>query len=208
MNLNLTRSMALLLVMLCGSMISASAQTSAPPPLLVVKDAVVPTLETNHSRYAVGDPILMKTALKNVTGMDYEVLITHYPAAVHVTLKDSSGTIVHPQNHPQFFMKSPGTSMSAFLPLKHGQTMVVAWGYVDQQQWIEQEWVDLSTFGYEQIPPGRYTLTVVVRAGLRAEYPGKTPETPISGQDSVTVDESGNGTTASATFTVDPPSHL
>jgi hypothetical protein len=104
MNLNLTRSMALLLVVLCGNMISASAQTSAPTQLLVVKDAVVPTLETNHSRYAVGDPILVKTTLKNVTGTDYEVLISHYPAAVHVTLKDSFGTIVQPQNDPQFYI--------------------------------------------------------------------------------------------------------
>jgi hypothetical protein len=98
--------------------------------------------------------------------------------------------------------------MPLFHVLKHGQASVVAWEYTDQHQWVEQEWVDLSTFGYAQLPPGRYTLTVVVRAGLRAEYPGKTPETPISGKDSVTVDESGNGTTASATFTVGPPSHV
>ena len=94
--------------------------------------------------------------------------------------------------------------MPAYLPLDRGQTKVVAWEYAEGQQWVKQQWVDLSTWGYAQLPPGRYTVTVVVRAGLRAVYPGKTPNTPIGGESSVTVDASGNGSTASASFTVDP----
>jgi hypothetical protein len=168
------------------------APTTSPLP--VVKDAVIPTLETNHSRYAVGDAILLKTTLKNVTGTDYELLITHYWAAVHLTLEDSSGSILQPQTDPQFYTKNAGTSMPVYLPLNHGQTRVVAWEYAEAGRWVKQDWIDLSTFGYAQLPPGRYTLTVVVRAGLR-----------IGGQSSVTVDPTGNGTPASATFTVDAP---
>lgn len=100
---SVTRSMLLSL-----QFITAQAQTPGPTPtpMGVVANVIVPTIETDHSRYVVGEPVLLRVSVKNETSSDYSVMLSYYWSMVRLTVRDSSGKIVEPQNTPTFYSKS------------------------------------------------------------------------------------------------------
>ena len=205
------RTGAALCMLLSMQFASANAQNQGPSPTPsgVVTNVIVPRLETDRSRYLVGQPILLRISVTNVTSTDYDVMLDsfNFTSMGELTVRNSSGKLVKPQNSPTFWSRSAGHSyMPLMAPLRAGETKVLKWMWAEGQQLKEQEWIELSNWGYAQLGAGSYTITYLLYASGHAHIPGTSgrPDDYRWGPTIRTSDNSGNGARASVKITVVP----
>jgi hypothetical protein len=203
----LSRLGALALTLLCVYTAAASAQTSSSNQTRTDTKSIVPILEADHSHYTVGQPILLRTSVRNTTANTYSMMFSGpYNGTVNVTVRDASGTVIQTKDSNVFYLNQGG-SMPLHTPLAPRQTIVLNWGCFNGDKWVEQPWVDLSNWGYSPLEPGTYTITVDLRNGGRQKDSGTTADGESSGDHFLTVDASGHGPMSSVTITVEPASH-
>lgn len=193
-----TATLSLLVGLQLAPALAQSAEPT-PVPLGIVTNTVVPVLESDHSRYTIGEPILLRASMKNETSTDQNVVVDKFWSMGRLTVRDSSGNLVKPQNPPTFPL-IPGYATSRMplaLLLPAGQTMTLQWGLREGQQWVA-----LSDWGYAPLEPGTYTIIYVLQTSGFANLPGKTPDEFRVGGRFATSDGHGNGATASVKITV------
>jgi hypothetical protein len=191
---------ASILTLLCICITATSAQTTSTSQLRSDTKSIVPILETDHSHYSFGQPILLRTSVKNTTAKTYFLDLTSlYSGIVNVTVRDASGNVIRPKNTPAFYLRS-GASMTVDTPLAPRETKILNWFYYQDGNGVKQPWVDLRSWGYSPLEQGTYTITVDLRTGGHQMI--DSAGTP--GNDFVTRDASGNGPTSSVKITVGP----
>jgi hypothetical protein len=188
--LRLTGAMIAATVLLVNSSPGFGLAQSAPPTPRVVQGAIALSIVTDKARYGIGEPILLKVAMKNGTGNNYAIVSRYVTEMVALTIRDTSGQVILRQAPPQ----SPGyptMPVAVDFPRGASQTLIGV---------NQQEWQSLSSWGYGSLAPGRYTITGVLQASVRQYESGEQGRIVDR---FATSDENGNGSHASVTIVID-----
>jgi len=154
---------------------SLGTEAFADGTVAVRSDIVAVEVQTSATSYRAGQPIMVRVGLKNVSTVAYLFSIGAPWTKTILVLTSTSGQPVPPARgrDPQPIV---GSMLNAPAKVDPGQVFWLTW--------MDEDFSDLSHWGYTDLKPGTYSIRAVPATGgeVYQEFPAGTAHPAVQGK--------------------------